>query len=515
MARILKIVFLLLLLPLASVAEKWQRLVILHTNDIHGHLPPEQAWWINPNFPPPIGNAAGAAAVIREERERAERNGWGFLLLEGGDIFQGTPTGEFSKGRAVIEYMNRMGYDAMTIGNHDLDRGPDLFRQLASEASFPALGANLVDSATGALPDYLKPYVILERGGLKIGILGITNERLRGMQTPENMKGLDILPEIATARKWLDTLRAKGVDLVIGLSHAGFYRDKVIADSVPGFDVIVGAHSHTGLRQAYECPNNHTIVVQTFGHLSTVGKLELMIDPKTKQIVGYQSELRELFTEEVPPDTAELRKIRQWTDLAEAGYDSVIGLAEVDMVRAGGPKESSLGNLMADAIREAAKTDVAFQNSGGIRDDILRGEITYRQIYKVDGFSNTIVTMDMTGEQLLTALEVSVMGGHGIFQVSGLRMVFDPKRPPMDRLVSVEVGGKPIDPKAKYRVATNSFLAAGGGNYRIFQEAENWEDTGHLVRQAMVNYISRHSPVDVRTEGRIREGTRKSKEVAP
>jgi 2',3'-cyclic-nucleotide 2'-phosphodiesterase (5'-nucleotidase family) len=498
-----------------SGAEKWQRLVILHTNDIHGHLPPEEAWWINPNFPPPIGNAAGAAAIIREERERAREKGWGFLLLEGGDIFQGTPTGEFSKGRAVIEYMNRMGYDAMTVGNHDLDRGPDLLRELAAMADFPLLAANLVDSATGEILPHLKPLVIVERGGLKIGILGITHQRLRGMQTPENMKGLDVLPETPVARKWLDTLRAKGVDLVIGLHHSGFYRDKVIADSVPGYDVIIGAHSHTGLRQAYECPNNHTIIVQTYGHLSTVGKLELMIDPQTKQIVGYQSELRELFTEEVPPDTAELRKIRQWSDLAEAGYDSVIGLAAADMVRAGGPRESSLGNLMADAIREAAGSDVAFQNSGGIRDDILRGEITYRKIYKVDGFSNTIVTMDMTGEQLLTALEVSVMGGHGIFQVSGLRMVFDPKRPPMERIVSAEVGGKPMDLQAKYKVATNSFLAAGGGNYRIFQEAENWTDTGILVRQAMVDFIHKHSPVDVRTEGRIREGTRKSQEVAP
>jgi 2',3'-cyclic-nucleotide 2'-phosphodiesterase (5'-nucleotidase family) len=507
MPRIFYIVLTLFLFPILSGAEKWQRLVILHTNDIHGHLPPESAWWINPNFPPPIGNAAGAAAIIREERERAERNGWGFLLVEGGDIFQGTPTGEFSKGRAIIEFMNRMGYDAMTVGNHDLDRGPDLLQELAGLAGFPMLAANLVDSATGDIPAHFRPFEILERGGLRIGILGITHERLRGMQTPENMRGLDILREIPAARQWLDTLRAKGVDLVIGLHHVGFYRDKVIADSVPGFDVIIGAHSHTGLRQAYECPNNHTIIVQTFGHLSTVGKLELMIDPKTRQIVGYQSELRELFTEEVTPDTAELRRINFWTDLAEAGFDSVIGLAAVDMRRAGGPRESSLGNMMADAIREAVGADVAFQNSGGIRDDILKGEVTYRQIYKVDAFSNTIVTMEMTGDQLLRALEVSVMGGHGIFQVSGMRMVFDPKKPPLNRVVSVSVDGQPVDPEKKYKVATNSFLAAGGGNYRIFLEADSWLDTGFLVRQAMVDFIAKHSPVDVRAAGRIREGS--------
>jgi len=507
MSRKICIVLTLLLLPLVSGAEKWQHLVILHTNDIHGHLPPEEAWWINPNFPPPIGNAAGAAAVIREERERAERNGWGFLLVEGGDIFQGTPTGEFSKGRAVVEFMNRMGYDAMTVGNHDLDKGPDVLRSLVDSARFPVLGTNLVDSSTGKVLDYLKPYVVLERGGVRIGLLGIVVQNLREMQTPENMRGIEVLPEIQTARQWLDTLRSKGVDLIIGLDHTGYNRDKIMADSVPGFDVIVGAHSHTGLRQAYECPNNHTIVVQTFGHLSTVGKLELMVDPETKQIVGYQSELRELFNEEVPPDTAELRMVKAWSDQAEAGYDSVVGQTSVDLVRTGGPKESSIGNLMADAIREKVGSDVAFQNSGGIRDNIYRGEVTYRQIYKVDGFSNTIVTMDMTGEQLKRALEVSVMGGHGIFQVSGLRMVFDPSKPPLERVVSIEVGGKPLDPERRYRVATNSFLAAGGGNYHIFLEAENWLDTGILVRQAMVDFFGKHSPVGIRTEGRIKEGT--------
>lgn len=499
----------LFLLALPAWSGEWQRLVILHTNDIHGHLPGEEAWWINPNFPPPIGNASGAAAIIKEERKRAEEKGWGFLLLEGGDIFQGTPVGEFSQGRAVIEFMNRLGYDAMAIGNHDLDRGPVFFQDLARQADFPILGANLVDSASGRLPDFLKPYVILERVGLRIGILGLTLQTMRGVQTPENMRGLDILPEIPTARQWLDSLRARNVDIVIGLHHTGFYRDRIIADSVAGYDVIVGAHSHTGLRQAYESPINHTIVVQTYGHLSTVGKLELFLDPQTKQIVGYQSELRELYTEEVSPDTAEQRLIKKWTDLAEAGFDSVVGLAAVDLRRAGGPKESSLGNLMADAIRETVGSDVAFQNSGGIRDDIYKGEVTYRQIYKVDAFSNTIVTMEMTGRQLWTALEVSVMGGHGIFQVSGLRMTFDPKRPPLSRVLSVEVGGRPLDPEKKYRVATNSFLAAGGGNYRIFKEAENWTDTGILVRQAMVDFFAKHSPVDIRVESRIREGSGK------
>jgi len=485
--------------------DGWQRLVILHTNDIHGHLPAEEAWWINPNFPPPIGNAPGAASVIKEERAQASSNGWGLLLLEGGDIFQGTPTGEFSKGMAVIDYMNAMGYDAMVVGNHDFDKGQVVLQDLIQRARFPVLCANIVDSATGTIPDYFKPYVIVERAGLRIGIFGLGLPSLRGVVKPEDLKGLDIRPVVQTARWTVDTLRAQGADLVIGLDHIGYYGDKVLADSVPGIDVIVGAHSHSGLRQAYEDPANHTIIVQTFGNLSTIGRLELNIDPGTKQIVGYRSELRELFTEDVPKDTATAAAVKRWTDQAEAGFDSVIGYSSSDLARVGGGKESALGDLIADAIREASGADFAFQNSGGIRADIRKGEVTFRDLYQVDPFGNTIVTMDLTGPQVMRLLETSVLGFHGIFQVSGLKMVYDNRKPIWSRVTEATVDGKSLDLDKTYKIATNDFLAAGGGYYKIFQEGANRDDTYKQVRQAMVDYFRKHSPLDVRIEGRIKE----------
>lgn len=484
-------------------ADQWQHIVIMHTNDIHGHLPPEEAWWINPNFPPPLTNGAGAALLIKEERAKAQRNGHGFLLLEGGDIFSGTPVGETSKGRAVLEFMNALGYDAMTAGNHDYDQGQEVFTSLLKDARFPALGANVVDSATGRIVPYLKPYIILERLGLRIGIMGILTHYMRGVSTAANIKGLDFPKEIPTARIWMDSVRAQGVDLVIGLLHTGYRHDKVIADSVPGFDVIIGAHSHTGLRQAYEDPNNHTIIVQTYGNLSCIGRLDLSIDPATRQIVGYDYKLKDLMAEEVDADTAFKRLIGQWQAKAEAGFDSVIGTARNDIGIVDG--ESPIGNLVCDAMREAMGADFAFQNSAGIRGTFPAGDITYRNVYKVDAFGNYIVTFNMTGAQVVKICETSVLGMHGIFQVAGLSMKYSAKAPIWQRVTEVLVNGQPIDTTKIYKVATNNFLAGGGQNYKEFLKGADRNDTYLTVRQALADYVRKHTPLEVRTEGRIKE----------
>ncbi|MDI6738883.1 MAG: 5'-nucleotidase C-terminal domain-containing protein [Candidatus Edwardsbacteria bacterium] len=485
-------------------ADQWRHIVIMHTNDIHGHLPPEEAWWINPNFPPPLTNGAGAALLIKEEREKAKRNGYGFLLLEGGDIFSGTPVGEASKGKAVIEFMNALGYDAMAVGNHDYDLGQEVFTSLLKDAVFPALSCNVLDSVSRQVVPYLKPYIILDRAGLRIGILGLTLQKIRGMSTAANLKGLDFGDEIPTARIWMDRLRAQGVDLVIGLLHTGYDRDKVIADSVPGFDVIIGAHSHTGMRQAYEDPINHTIVVQTYGNLSCIGRLDLAIDPATKQIVGYDYKLKDLLAEEVDADTAFKRLIGQWQAKAEAGFDSVIGFARANIgIVSGG--ESPIGNLICDAMREAMGADFAFQNSGGIRGEFPAGDITYRNVYKVDAFGNSIVTMNLTGAQVIKVCETSVLGFHGIFQVSGLAMRYDAKKPIWQRVTEVLVNGQPIDTAKVYKIAINNFLAGGGQNYKIFLQGTDRNDAYLTVRQALADYVRRHTPLDVRTEGRIKE----------
>ena len=154
-------------------------------------------------------------------------------------------------------------------------------------------------------------------------------------------------------------------------------------------------------------------------------------------------------------------------------------------------------------MREQFNADIAVHNSGGIRANVPQGDVTYRDVYKVDIFGNTAVTMTMTGKQIWEMLEVSVIGYHAIFQVSGLKMVYDLRKPPKERVISVQIGGQPLDTNKVYKVVTNNFLAAGGGAYGIFKQGQDAEDSYMLIRDIMAAYIKKHTPIDVKVEGRI------------
>jgi 5'-nucleotidase/UDP-sugar diphosphatase len=506
-SRRTRLAFTLLWVVLVAVlsgarAEEYHHLIILHTNDIHGSLAPVDAWWMNPDFPPPIGNAAAAATIIERERAAAQREGWGFLMLDAGDFYQGTPMGDFSKGEAVIEFLNSVDCDAMCIGNHDFADGVENLAERAAQADFPFLGANIVEAARGAEPPYAKRHVVLERGGVRIGIFGIITQYMKGMARPEDIEGLDFLEEAPVAAECVEELRAEGVDIVLGLTHIGVRHDKRLTTQVRGIDVIIGGHSHTGLPEPYECACGHTIVCQTYGHLTTVGKLHLLIDPRTKKIAGYEGRLIELYAEEVPLHQETLAMVDRWVERAEQGLDVVIGYSEAELTRAG-MEESPMGNLITDAMREQFGVDIAMHNSGGITGTLPKGVLTYRDAYQADAYANTVVTMVLTGRQVWDLLEVSVNRHHAIFQVSGVKMVYDLRLPIGERVLEVEVGGEPLDLSRDYTVATNSFLAAGGGEYEIFAEGKDWTDTGVYIRDTVADYIRSHSPVDAKVEGRI------------
>jgi len=475
---------------------------IIHTNDIHGGLAPTDAFWMNPDFPPPIGDAPAAITVINEIREEAKQKNIPVLLFDAGDWFTGTPIGDFTYGKSVVEFFNYIKEDALTIGNHDFAFGLDTLKSLIRMLNAPVLCANLVKTDTDSIPDYFKPYTVLERDGLKIGVFGITTHYLTGMVSPDQMPGLTVLKHYEGAANGISGLRAQGADIIIGLTHAGYTHDQRLADSVPGIDLIVGGHSHTGINNPGEMPRYHTIICQTYGRLTCIGLMKLKIDKTTKRIAGYNGELINLFGEEVPLDQQYLSRLQKWQEIAEKGFDNIIGVSKRELTRAGFA-ESPVGNLITDAMKEYANADIALTNSGGIRANLPQGDVTYRDVYKVDVFGNTAVSMTMTGKQVWEMLEVSVIGYHAIFQVSGLKMVYDLKKPPKQRVLSVEVGGNPIDLNKEYKVVTNNFLAAGGGAYGIFKEGKDAEDSYTMIRDIMADYIKKHSPVDYKIEGRI------------
>jgi len=322
------------------------------------------------------------------------------------------------------------------------------------------------------------------------------------MVSAEILKGFDIIKHYDAVRKYLPEMRAKGVDIIIGLTHIGHSHDQRLADSVPGIDVIIGAHSHTGIEPPLEMPRYHTIIQQAYSKLTTVGLLDLTIDMRTKKIAGYKGTLFDLQTEAFLLNKEFLSKVKEWQRIAEKDFDKVVGYSKKELTRAG-MAECPAGNLITDALREHFNAHIAVHNSGGIRANIPAGDVTFRDIYKVDIFGNTAVTMKMTGKQVLEMLEVSVNGHHAIFQVSGLKMIYDKAKPIGSRILSVMIGEEPLDSLRSYKVVTNSYLAAGFGEYGIFQKGTDIEDSYLPLRDIIAEYIQKHSPVDAKVEGRI------------
>lgn len=486
-----------------------EHIYILYTNDIEGSLLPSTAWWINPYFPAPLGNAAAAATFIKEKRNRADSTGYGFLLLDTGDMFVGSPIGEFSKGKAVVDYFNYCGYDLLSPGNHDYDMGIEVFKEFVKGVNAQFICSNIIYDDTKINVDYLKPYTIIELGELKIGVFGLLTEYMKGMTTPERFKNHTVLPEIETAKRFVDTLKSKGVDLIFAMTGIGLRHDKQLAENVPGIDVIFGSHSSTALESPYEDSINHTIICQNYSHLTSIGFLDLAIDKENKKIINYDGELIDLLTDEIEPDTVLLKILDNWENITKKGFNEVIGYAKNDLTRAGF-EESTMGNLITDAMREYFSADIAIHNSGGIRANISKGEITYRDCYNVDALSNTAVLMKMTGEQILKVLEVGVNGHHAIFQVSGIKFKYSSRKPINERILEVKFeNGAYLNKDAEYLIVTNSFLAAGGGDYVVFKEGKEIKETFTYLRNIIADYIKKHSPVSKNIEGRIIDVARK------
>ncbi len=479
-----------------------QHLYIVHTNDIHGALLPGTAFWLNPDFPPPLANAPGALVLIRELREEAVRKGYGFLLLDAGDVFKGTPLGDFTRGQAVIDYFNRAGYDAISVGNHDFDLGWWTLKELVDSSRMPWVCSNLKVAGTDTPPGFLKSQLVFDRGGIRIGLFSLITKYLRGMVTDSMIGDLDVRPYEEDTRRALADLRQAGADIIIGLTHIGERHDRRLADSIYGIDVIIGGHSHSGIQPAYEAPASHTIMQQAYSRGSAVGLLDISIDTGTRKIVGYRGQLINTYGEAVPKDLAYLAHLESLNARAEKGFDEVIGRSVRELTRAG-MVECPAGNLIADAMREYAHADIAVHNSAGIRTNFPEGDITYRHVYNVDAFGNTLVTGTYTGTQIKEMLEVSVNGHHAIFQVSGLKMTYTKRKPIGSRVLSVTIAGQPLRLDKTYLVATNSYLAAGSGEYGVFAAGENVEDTYLPLRDVIAAYIRMHSPVDARVEGRI------------
>jgi CNT family concentrative nucleoside transporter len=479
-------------------------LVLVHVNDIHGHIKPVQAKWMDRQNPPLVGGYATLVNFVKRTRAECDHGGKGFLFLDAGDIFQGTPEGNLSRGRVMIELMNYAGVDAMTVGNHEFDLGIENLKELKAFARFPFLGANIIEEKTGRLPPYVAPYVIRDIRGLKVAIIGLITSEMKIISIPELTKGLRFPAEEAICRRTIREVREKGARTVIVMSHCGEEMDKRLASSLEGVAAIVGGHSHTAIQPAYVDPKTGILVAQAGCHGVYAGRIDLTVDRRTGKVLSRKGRLHPLLVSEYGEDKGALAIIRKYAEKVRAVMDVSIGRSLVHLFQTHKSFLSSpLGNWITDVMRERTGTQLAFHNKGGMRGDLPRGVITMRHLFTISPFGNTLVTMKLKGSDIRELLRGALRREAFALEVSGLVCRYDPGAEPDGRFLDATVGGEPIDPERLYTVVTNSFLARGGDDNKVFLRGVDVVDTGIDLRNAKADFLKAHSPLLSRFEGRF------------
>lgn len=482
------------------------RIVIFHTNDIHGWIMPQQVK-VQDSKQKNAKELVGGFATLSNYLKKSER---GYLLIDSGDFFQGTPEGDLTRGDAPIECMNALGYTASAIGNHEYDQGKENVMRLLRIAKFPFLCANLYEGKTHKRVSGIPPYLIKEIDGVRVAIVGLISSQMKNLTFPKNIAGLYFERESDAMKKVMDELKSQGVQVIIVAAHVGietkdsppnFEGEKFLAVNVLGIHLILGGHTHFGLEKAYQDEKNKTLIVHNQSGLKTVTRTMLRVWKKSGELFCYSSKLVPLKVEKYGEDSEVKKIVESYQKKVGEKLDVVIGESKMLLDNKG--LETLLGNWQTDLIRQLTRSDLAFQNVGGIRADLPEGTLTLRHVYLLSPFDNTLVTMNLTGQQIKQILEQSVSGPQGILQISGLKMTFDKSKPKGEMVKEVTVNGKPLDLKENYKVATNNFVAAGGDGFVTFKDGKNIKDTMMTLRDLEVEFIKKHSPISSKIEGRI------------
>jgi len=443
-----------------------------------------------------IGGTANLLGLINKFRNE-EKN---VLVLNAGDDFQGTPISSLTKGRSQIELMNLINPDAMTLGNHEFDYGRNALEENLKIAKFEVISANLWDKRKGKL--FVKPYIVKKLGKAKIGVIGLITPELFKLSLKENLKDLELLNTERVLKQYINELKNKEkVDLIIALTHIGVNEDSILATKFPEIKIIIGGHSHTVLQEPKIV--NNVIICQAGSRGEYLGYLEVSIDLDGDSVYSYKGKLIRVINGIVKPDETALKKVEELEKMVDKEFGQVIGKLEVDWKR-NFYGESNLGNWEADVMREFAKTDIAFQNSGGLRKDLPKGDIKVRDIWEINPFGNTFVVFEVDGKTLKNMIEWQASGKAELMQVSGLKIVIDSRKNIGERVVSIEVGGKPLDENKIYSIVTNNWVA--DHLYDLFgipQNSVKVKNLGVVDRDVFIEAVKKQKIIKSEVEGRI------------
>ncbi|MFT5435213.1 MAG: 2',3'-cyclic-nucleotide 2'-phosphodiesterase (5'-nucleotidase family) [Myxococcota bacterium] len=508
--------FVLSLAVLFAVSARADReIVILHTSDVHGAYSSRPS---RSHGEP--GRRIGGFAVLANLAKSEKRPK---ILLDSGDLFQGTPEGNLTLGEASITLMNHLGYAAMAIGNHEYDFGEPNLRKLAALARFPMLGANIFRRRDGKRVEYAHARTMVEVGGVKVGIVGVATRKTATSTLPAHVAHLRFGPEAASTKHQAEVLRKKGAHIVVALTHCGLApsvaRTRVDADSFElkpidtryggdlsiaragGVDVVLGGHMHTGFSKAWRDPVSGVPIVQSYQNLEAASRVVVTLDDSGKPRT-ITAELVDLWVDEYGEDPAVLALLEGFRSKVGKALDVQIAVAGPGLVRGREKADSALGNWLTDVMRASAGTQIALQNTRGIRADLHEGPLTMRDVYKVMPFDNTLVTTTLTGDQLRTLIRASLKGGAAQLQISGMTVSawLDAEGHPTK--VRVKVAGTPLKGKQRYTVATNNYLASGGTGGEIFQKIPT-KDTAKNIRDLFIEAAKSRAHITAPKTGRI------------
>ncbi len=483
---------------------------ILHTNDMHGYLEGEKLQGSGGVEFEWGGILHAFGNIVRLKQEANHQT----IILDNGDFWQGTFASNRDQGKTIVAGMNLIGYDALTLGNHDFDHGLAVIQARAREAQFPFLAANMIEPATGKTPAWLKPYTIKQIAGFKFGIIGLTNTGTPGISShAKELRVYNFVNEIETLKKILPEVKSQA-DFIIVVSHNGIDRETALAQAVPGIDVLVSGHTHTP--QMNPKLVNGAILVHAGYKAQYVGRLELLIDSKTKKIVDYTKQnapITAVSNKSTPPKQLS----EMFLKLIEEGRVAtrqVIGETQVDLTRvftADGRStgEYPSGNLVVDAMLAANQAgdkpaELALHNNAGIRADIPKGPLTYGKLYEMLPFDNVLTAMDLTGAQIKAILEQATSCPRVNILVAGMSFEYDCTKRQGSRASNIRIQGQPLDMQRTYRVQTINYLAGGGDGQATFTQGTNLV-YGDPVIDVVVAYVKQNSPIAPKVEGRIVE----------
>lgn len=475
-----------------------------------------------------LGGAARVRTAIAQARAAAEAKGESSIALFAGDQFSGSLFFTTYQGQAEAELMNAMGFDAMALGNHEFDLGPEPLAKFIEKAEFPVVFGN-VDAATDPRLGPLQETgpLVLEVGGERVGIVALTTTETPEIASP----GPTVVfkDELATLDAQVAELRARGVKHIIALTHVGAVADRALAAAAaPGIDAIVGGHSHTLFSNTVEgAAHPYPMLVEGRGGV----KIPIVQAGEYSQYLGG---LRLVFNEDgvvteasgdvrpldasVVPDAEMVTRIQELAKPIEELKNRVV--AEVGAAIDGSREscravECQMGNLVADAMLDRVRgqgVTIALQNGGGLRASIDAGAVTQGEILTVLPFQNTLATFNLTGEGVIAALENGVSqveeGAGRFLQVAGLTYAWDPKAAPGERIreVMVQEGEVwvPIDPAKTYALVTNDFIRRGGDGFAVLRDqATNAYDFGPGLEAVLADYLAAHPGYMPYTDGRI------------